>query len=69
MRMMSDATLFLAIKNGGQAVGLRADMPAFGGRLSDEDISDLVLYIRNFCGGGDRRLEAPALARMAVSAH
>ncbi len=69
MNMMSDATLFLAIKNGGPAIGLGAEMPAWGSRLSDQEISELVLYIRSFCGRGDRREQLPALARMAISAH
>lgn len=69
MNMMSDATLFLAIKDGGPAVGLSPDMPAWGGRLSDQDIRDLVHYIRSFCGGGDRRGQLPAMARVAISAH
>lgn len=46
---MSGATLFLAIKNGGGAIGIRSSMPAFGDRLSNDEIAGLVGYIRGFC--------------------
>lgn len=49
MNLMSNATLFLAIKSGGGAIGIRASMPAFGDRLTNDEIAGLVGYIRGFC--------------------
>ena len=49
MSAFSDQTLFDAVKGGGQAVGLSPLMPAWGGSLSDEQITGLVQYIRSFC--------------------
>ncbi len=51
---MSNATLFLAIKNGGGAIGIRASMPAFGDRLTNDEIAGLVSYIRGFCAPSNR---------------
>ncbi len=41
-----DATLFKAIKEGGLAVGKSVLMPKWGGVLNDEQITDLVSYLR-----------------------
>ena len=41
----SDQYLFGIIKNGGSAIG-RPGMPAFGYHLKDEDINELVKYLR-----------------------
>ncbi len=49
MSAISDATLFKAIKSGGQSVGKSKDMPAWGEALSDQEIHDLVAYVRSFC--------------------
>ncbi len=46
---MSDATLFLAIKEGGAEIGMRPAMPAFGARLSNDEIAALVHLVRSFC--------------------
>src|SRR5579875_3618282 len=48
MKLMSDATLYGIIKNGGRWAGMK-DMPAFGARLTDEQIADIVAFIRSFC--------------------
>lgn len=45
----SDATLFKIIKDGSQSVGRSPMMPAWGGVLKDQQIRDLVAYIRGFC--------------------
>lgn len=37
-----------AIRGGGAAVGKAATMPAFGSSFSDEEIHDLVAYVRAF---------------------
>ncbi len=49
MSPIPDATLFKAIKSGGQSVGKSKDMPAWGEALSDQEIHDLVAYVRSFC--------------------
>ncbi len=49
MAMKSDATLFLAIKEGSGAIGLLSGMPPFGGALDDEQITELIGYLRSFC--------------------
>jgi mono/diheme cytochrome c family protein len=50
MSMMSDASLFLTIHEGGPAAGLSRQMPAFGSKLSYSQTAALVAYIRRFCG-------------------
>jgi cytochrome c oxidase cbb3-type subunit III len=49
MSKISDDTMFTAIKEGGAAVGLPADMPSWAAGLSDDDIHALMKYIRHFC--------------------
>lgn len=49
MATISDDTRFTAIKNGGAAVGLPSDMPAWNGGLTDAQIHALVGYIHGFC--------------------
>jgi mono/diheme cytochrome c family protein len=50
MSMMSDATLFLAIHDGGAAIGMSHQMPPFKDKLSYRQIAALVAYVRQFCG-------------------
>jgi mono/diheme cytochrome c family protein len=45
MRSRSDEYLFLVIKNGGATLG-KPGMPAFGYHLKDEQIEELVRYLR-----------------------
>lgn len=47
MNKISDAELFKAIKEGGQAVGKSPAMPPWGGSLKDEQLRALVLYVRS----------------------
>jgi mono/diheme cytochrome c family protein len=49
MAKISDDTLFKAINGGGQSVGLSAMMPPWGGSLTEQQIHELVKYIRGFC--------------------
>ncbi len=49
MSKITDDTMFKAIKDGGQAVGLPGDMPAWGSGLSDDEIHGLMKYARHFC--------------------
>jgi len=43
----SDQYLFDVIKDGGEAVGGTKFMPPFGFQLSDQDVRDIVAYIRS----------------------
>lgn len=45
----SDKMLFEIIKIGGQAAGHSPLMPPWGGSLTDDQISEMVSYIRSFC--------------------
>jgi mono/diheme cytochrome c family protein len=45
----SDETLFKAIKDGGPAIDKSILMPPWGDTLSDEEIMDLVQYLRTLC--------------------
>lgn len=47
MSKLSDAELFKAIKEGGQAVGKSPAMPPWGGTLKDEQIHALVAHVRS----------------------
>ena len=49
MSTISEETRLKAVKDGGAAVGLSADMPAWNGGLSDDQINELVKYIGGFC--------------------
>ncbi len=49
MRGTNDETLFSAIKDGGEAVHLSKDMPAWKEGMDDEEIHDLVAYVRSLC--------------------
>jgi cytochrome c553 len=48
MQMMSDATLFGIIRNGGRWAGMR-DMPAIDSSVSDQEIREIIAFIRTFC--------------------
>lgn len=48
MSQVPDEYLFLIIKKGGAFMGKMATMPAWEQRLSDEEIRDIVAYIRTF---------------------
>jgi cytochrome c oxidase cbb3-type subunit 3 len=45
----SDDVLFKIIKGGGQSAGRSTVMPAWGDSLSDQQIRDLVKFIRGLC--------------------
>lgn len=46
----SDQFLFDVIKGGGEAVGKTRFMPPFGFQLSDQEVWDLVAYMRSLGG-------------------
>ena len=45
----SDDMLFKAIKEGGASISKSVLMPPWGGTFSDEEIKDLVQYLRTLC--------------------
>lgn len=47
MKNITDEELFNVIKYGGTSVGKSPFMPTWGSTLSDQDIEDIVLYIRS----------------------
>lgn len=49
MSKISDQTIVKAIKNGGAAVGLSREMPAWGVALSNDKIGALAKFVRTFC--------------------
>ena len=49
MAGLTDDTLFKVIKDGGAAGGLSADMPAWSQGFEDNEIHDLVAFVRSFC--------------------
>ncbi|MGH7773134.1 MAG: c-type cytochrome [Candidatus Binatia bacterium] len=46
----SDQFLFDVVKGGGEAVGKTRFMPPFGFQLSDQEVWDLVAYMRSLSG-------------------
>jgi mono/diheme cytochrome c family protein len=48
MNSLNDMFLYLAICKGGEAVGRSIVMPGWGDFLSDQEIRDLVAWIRTF---------------------
>lgn len=48
----TDADLFKVIKEGGLAIDKSVLMPQWGNSLSDEEIHDLVKYLRKLCKCG-----------------
>lgn len=49
MGKISGDTMFNVIKNGGAAAGLPKDMQAWSSGFEDDEIHDLVAYVRTFC--------------------
>ena len=49
MRKRSDDELLKAISKGGQSIGLPATMPAWSGVLSNQQVHELVKFVRSFC--------------------
>jgi len=49
MRQFSDDELFDLIRNGGSAVGRSSLMPGSTSQLTDDQIHDMVQYVRSFC--------------------
>jgi len=49
MQKRSDAELFKAISEGGEAVGMSADMQPWGGTISEPEVRELIKFVRSFC--------------------
>ena len=49
MKGITDDVAFKAIKEGGESVGLSKDMPAWKDGMDDDEIRNLVAYVRTFC--------------------
>ena len=49
MTQFTDSALFKAIKDGGASVGLSHVMPPGKDIFNDDQIADLVAYVRGFC--------------------
>ncbi|MAY68427.1 MAG: cytochrome C class I [Rhodospirillaceae bacterium] len=52
MSARTDADLFKAIKEGGQAVNKSILMPNWDGNMTDDEIHDVVAYLRELCCAG-----------------
>ena len=52
MKGLKDDHLFKVIKDGGPAVGKSPLMPGFGGQLTEEDIRNVVAYLRELAKAG-----------------
>ena len=52
MQSLSDETMIRAIKDGGPGVGLSNQMPHWKSVLSDQNIADLIHFIRTLAQGG-----------------
>jgi cytochrome c oxidase cbb3-type subunit 3 len=49
MSKMSDADMLKVIKNGGASIGKSPLMPPWGASLKDDQIQDIIAYIRTLC--------------------
>jgi len=49
MSARNDAELFKVIKEGGFAISKSVLMPPWGDILTDDEINDLVIYLRDLC--------------------
>ena len=49
MAVDSDEVLFRIIKGGGQSIGRSTVMPSWGDALSDQQIRELLRYVRSLC--------------------
>ena len=50
MQKLNDQFLYLAICKGGEAVGKSIVMPGWGDMMTDQEIRDIVAWIRTFSG-------------------
>ena len=60
MTRLTDHYLFQVISEGGKKVGKSSHMPAWGAVLKDEQIKDIVGYIRTLSGSARAKAEGKA---------
>jgi non-heme chloroperoxidase len=58
MDELSDEYLFTVIQKGGAAVGKNAAMPAWNAQLRDDEIRDVVAFVRTLCRRGGTHMSA-----------
>jgi cytochrome c oxidase cbb3-type subunit 3 len=49
MAKIDDATRFKVVKGGGKASGLSKDMPSYSEALEDDEIQDVLAFVRTMC--------------------
>lgn len=49
MARLSDDVMFKVIRDGGPAAGLNRAMSRFGDGMEDDEIKQMVLFVRTFC--------------------
>ncbi len=49
MAKIDDATRFKVVKGGGKAAGLSKDMPSYSESLEDDEIQDVLAFVRTLC--------------------
>jgi mono/diheme cytochrome c family protein len=49
MQKRSDTELVKVIGEGGESIGMSADMQPWGGTLSEAEIQSLIKFVRSFC--------------------
>ena len=49
MKKFTDGELFRVTRDGGEAGGLSADMPSYSDAMEDDEIQDLVAFVRSLC--------------------
>ena len=59
MNKKSNLQLFSVIKGGGEAVSLSSSMPSWGNYLQDQDIWNVVAWIRAMADANPTTLEEP----------
>lgn len=49
MVKFADLDLFRVVKNGGPALDLSKDMPSYSEAMDDDEIYDVIAFVRSFC--------------------
>jgi cytochrome c oxidase cbb3-type subunit III len=63
MSMYKDADLFKAIKDGGPAAYVSYNMPPWGAVLNDQQINNVLAYVRSFCAKTNHGAGEPEVPR------
>jgi mono/diheme cytochrome c family protein len=67
MQAISAQELGKVIREGGPALRLSKDMPRLGNTLEDQEITDLVAYIRSFCPHSEEPSSAGSVAGFVLT--